>query len=80
MQGSKMFAEIVHAVQYCHDHHIFHRDIKTSKLLIDSSRNAKLCDFGLGRSKQISGTHFLTVPQNFSKHRNMRAALWISGV
>lgn len=45
-----MFAEIVHAVQYCHDHHIFHRDIKTSKLLIDSSRNAKLCDFGLGRS------------------------------
>ncbi|EDL24362.1 mCG1031292 [Mus musculus] len=43
----RLFAQIVHAVQYCHGHHIVHTDIKASNILIDCRGNAKLCDFDL---------------------------------
>nr|XP_034348497.1 sperm motility kinase X-like [Arvicanthis niloticus] len=50
----RMFAQIVCAVQYCHDRHIVHRDIKASNILIDCRGNTKLCDFGLA-AKVIPG-------------------------
>lgn len=49
-----IFAQIVHAVQHCHDHHIAHRDIKASNIFINRKGNIKLGDFGLA-AKVIPG-------------------------
>ncbi|XP_042130372.2 sperm motility kinase 2B-like isoform X1 [Peromyscus maniculatus bairdii] len=50
----RLFTQIVHALKYCHDKFIIHRDIKANNILLDHRGNAKLCDFGLS-AKVIPG-------------------------
>ncbi|XP_059163731.1 MAP/microtubule affinity-regulating kinase 3-like isoform X5 [Physella acuta] len=40
------FRQIVSSVQYCHQKHIVHRDLKAENLLLDSDMNIKIADYG----------------------------------
>lgn len=82
----RIFAQLVHGLQYCHDHYIVHIYIKASNTLINcrgkpSCMNlAWLLKWFLGRSWLVSVAHCPTVPQNSFKKRNMRESLCINGV
>eukprot|EP00917_Polyrhabdina_sp_WS-2016_P010592 GHVP01023321.1.p1 GENE.GHVP01023321.1~~GHVP01023321.1.p1 ORF type:complete len:551 (+),score=83.88 GHVP01023321.1:414-2066(+) len=42
------FQQLIAAVDFCHQNMVTHRDLKPENILLDSNRNIKLADFGLG--------------------------------
>ncbi|KAL6095427.1 mark3 [Pungitius sinensis] len=49
------FRQIVSAVQYCHQRHIVHRDLKAENLLLDADMNIKIADFGFSNEFTLGG-------------------------
>ncbi|XP_067844972.1 serine/threonine-protein kinase MARK1 isoform X5 [Heptranchias perlo] len=47
------FRQIVSSVQYCHQKHIVHRDLKAENLLLDADMNIKIADFGFSNEFTI---------------------------
>ncbi|KAF8318004.1 Pkinase-domain-containing protein [Clavulina sp. PMI_390] len=44
--ASKLFAQLISGVWYCHKKQIVHRDLKLENLLLDRNRNVIITDFG----------------------------------
>ena len=45
-EARRFFQQIISGVDYCHRHMVVHRDLKPENLLLDSSLNVKIADFG----------------------------------
>uniref|UniRef100_A0A7S0JKV0 Protein kinase domain-containing protein n=1 Tax=Calcidiscus leptoporus TaxID=127549 RepID=A0A7S0JKV0_9EUKA len=45
----RLMIDLMQALEYCHEHWVLHRDLKTSNLLMSSRGVVSLCDFGLAR-------------------------------
>ncbi|CAI9099438.1 OLC1v1036264C2 [Oldenlandia corymbosa var. corymbosa] len=56
-EARHFFQQIISGVEYCHNHMVVHRDLKPENLLLDSKRNVKIADFGLGNIMRDG--HFL---------------------
>eukprot|EP00965_Chrysotila_dentata_P164569 5432642-Pleurochrysis_carterae.AAC.1 len=45
----RLMLDLLSALDYCHEHWVLHRDLKTSNLLMSNSGSVSICDFGLAR-------------------------------
>ncbi|KAL0351932.1 UNVERIFIED_CONTAM: Wall-associated receptor kinase-like 14 [Sesamum calycinum] len=66
-------AETAQAISYLHNAMhppIYHRDIKSSNILLDYNFKSKVADFGLSRLGMTESSHISTAPQDFSRPQN----------
>ncbi|XBI32550.1 hypothetical protein VPH35_055988 [Triticum aestivum] len=56
-EARRMFQQIISGVEYCHRNMVVHCDLKPENMLLDSTYNVKLVDFGL--SNVMHDGHFL---------------------
>ncbi|XP_020379969.2 testis-specific serine/threonine-protein kinase 6-like [Rhincodon typus] len=85
------FKQISQALEYCHIHHIAHRDIKCENILITIDNIPKLTDFGLATcikgsescpSSTFCGSAAYAAPEilNGEKYDPFKADIWSLGV
>lgn len=82
------FVQITMALQYMHDRHILHRDLKTQNIFLTKSKIIKLGDLGIARvlesncdmATTMIGTPYYMSPELFSnKPYNHKSDVWALG-
>lgn len=85
----RIAGQIVSALNYCHQNHICHRDIKSSNILFDAHDRAKVADFGLCQimadlelSHCFNGSYLYSAPELWKKqdYDPFAADIWSLGV
>lgn len=60
---------LLQGIEHIHSKGIVHRDLKPSNILVDSTRNIKICDFGIstmnGKLNDLCGTKQYMAPEIF---------------
>lgn len=89
-KSRKYMIDILNGLEYLHSMRVSHRDIKPENLLLDSSDNVKLSDFGVSTMhegeddtvKVTAGTPAFLSPEacNGEKHSGKMADIWAVGV
>ena len=85
---TKIFVQVIQAIQYIHDKGFLHRDIKPENILLDSDNNAKLSDFGLcveetnmAERTTADGTYEYMSPESLRKElQGKECDIWALGV
>lgn len=49
---SRIFQQMIQAIEYIHKIGVVHRDLKPENILLDNENNVKIADFGLGNLYQ----------------------------
>ncbi|KAE8338122.1 kinase-like domain-containing protein [Aspergillus arachidicola] len=88
-EAVRLFQQIIAGLEYCHRSHICHRDLKLENILLDSSHNVKLIDFGLAAfqpagyllSEQCGNPHY-AAPEVFygDLYCGQKADIWSCGI
>src|SRR5437879_7763227 len=78
-RAAELIAKVARTVHYAHQHGILHRDIKPGNILLDTSGEPHLTDFGLARlvevdstvtdTEQIMGTPSYMAPEQAIGHK-----------
>ncbi|KAK8956884.1 CBL-interacting protein kinase 32 [Platanthera zijinensis] len=91
-EARRYFHQLINAIDFCHSRGVYHRDLKLENLLLDTSDNLKVSDFGLSAlSQQIRddgllhttcGTPNYVAPEvlNDRGYHGATADLWSCGV
>lgn len=84
------FHQLISALEHCHSQNIYHRDIKPENILMSSTYDLKLADFGLGNFvedendllKTECGTRSYMAPEILahSGYQGDMADIWSAGV
>ncbi|NOR26874.1 MAG: protein kinase [Desulforhopalus sp.] len=81
------FLQLVSVISYAHMHKILHRDIKPENIIISTSGQVKLLDFGIARDlswqppdKSSAGTVNFMPPEQFEGQSCIASDVWALGV
>jgi len=86
-EASKFFTQIIAGVKYLHKTGIYHRDLKLENIMLDSSLNVKIVDFGLSAfdegkelKRQCGSIHYIAPEVLQGPYNGAKADIWSCGV